>query len=119
MRVVSIVLGFILFGFGGLQLNDPDPVRWVVAYGIAGGLCLAQARSMRISTMVHVGVGIGYAILAVWCWPSQYLGVSGEMMQAHPEVEEARESLGLAICALSLFVMGAASWRARRGGEGV
>jgi hypothetical protein len=87
-----------------VQYNDPDPIRWVTAYGLAGvfsGLALAG----RLTPLV-IPVGLFYLAWAMYNMPhiesSRWL-----------TTEESRESGGLMISAIWMAVLAIAWYRKR------
>ena len=93
--IVRCVLSSILLIFAGLQLNDPDPWRWVLLYGLAAVLGVMGS---SVQNPLRVGVSILYMLLAYWRFPTEYHGV-GAMDEFQPEIEQAREAFGLLIAA--------------------
>lgn len=81
--------------FACVQLNDPDPWGWVLAYGIisVSGLCGSKKQNG-----LRMMISVGYLLLGIWLFPSTYYGLS-EMTELQPEIEQARESLGVMIAA--------------------
>ncbi|MFZ1333622.1 MAG: transmembrane 220 family protein [Flavobacteriales bacterium] len=106
----AVLIFFALFfaAFAYLNLNDPDPIIWVAAYGITALLFLTAAfgRSQRMV------IGSVTTILFVWMctmipgmidWfrlgmPS----ITGEMKATDIHVEVVREFLGLFIAVVAL-----------------
>ena len=100
----------------GLQVNDPDPARWMVLYGAAAISCaLLPARRLFAATALLVG-------LAAAAWGA-YLGsqvfdqleISDlwmKMSEKGGAVEVGREAAGLAIVAFGLI--GTSAFRATR-----
>jgi hypothetical protein len=91
----------------GLQVNDPDPVRWILIYGAAGlAVGLLPARRVMMSPALAVGV-----IAAAWGGyiGSQVVGVIHfsdlwlKMREKGGAVEVGREAGGLAIVAVGLL----------------
>ena len=90
-KIVRTILSFIMVLFACVQLNDPDPWGWILVYGIismSGVFGSAKQNGLRMV------ISIGYLILGIWLFPSTYYGLS-EMTDTHPEIEQARESLGV------------------------
>jgi hypothetical protein len=105
--IIRYVLAMIMVGFALLQLNDPDSFVWMCAYlfvALASVLGTAEHNRWRIT------LGALYVCVAVWIFPKDYYGV-GEMEAFHPEIEQARESLGVLIAGGICFV---SSWLYRR-----
>jgi hypothetical protein len=100
----------------GLQVNDPDPIRWMVLYGAAGIVCaLLPARR----TASYAGFAVG-AVGTVWggyltsqVYDKLVLGdLFLRMSEKGGAVEVGREAGGLVIVAVSLLLLSA--YRARR-----
>ncbi len=109
-KIINIVLAFGMFSFTALQLNDPDPILWVLIYSVTGIALLFSAFGKR-NIFAMTGLVI---ILVVWMiylspgffyWlnnkPAEELlcGMSPDRMY----VEESREFLGLFIAILTLI----------------
>jgi len=100
----------------GLQINDPDPVRWMVMYG-AAGIAVAVLPARRVFAWGAIIVGL---VAAAW---GAYLGsqvfdqlaISDlwmKMSEKGGAVEVGREAGGLAIVAVGLI--GSSAFRATR-----
>ena len=81
--------------FALLQLNDSDGWLWGLVYGVVA--VLGVFGSVRQND-VRYAIVISYVALAWWIFPSVYYGV-GQMSVERPEIEQARESLGVLIAA--------------------
>jgi hypothetical protein len=101
MTHAALALVFLLFA--GFQLNDPDPHIWVSAYLLPAGVLALAARGHRWPRL-EGALAVFYMGLALWMWPDEYHGLD-EMRAAVPQIEWARESLGLGIVALVNAVM--------------
>jgi hypothetical protein len=107
-RMINLAVAMLFFASAALQLNDPDPARWVAIWAAAGVACLADRR-IRPAWLVPAVVG-AMALL----WALTGVGVLAEMtfsdlfreMKAQtPVIEESREFLGLAIIAAWMTVL--------------
>ena len=78
--------------FAGLQLNDPDPI---LGCGIFNGRDVIICWEKQWNRHLFI-LGSLYFLLAIWLFPSEYYGI-GTMDVDKPEVEQARESLGIFI----------------------
>ena len=58
-KIVRCVLSSILLLFAGLQLNDPDPWRWVLLYGFTFVLGVMGS---SVQNPLRVGVSILYVV---------------------------------------------------------
>ena len=93
-----------------LQLNDPDPGYWILAYLCAASVSIAAAlnRSNRFWTGICLGVAVGGI---VWSLPGfvSYLSADNmgsifDNMDSTEYAEESREFLGLVLIAVALFL---------------
>ena len=95
----------------GLQVNDPDPVRWMSIYG-AAGIVLGLLPARRWLALVAFAIGLLAAGWAAYLG-QQVLGVIHvsdlwlKMSEKGGAVEVGREAGGLAIIAAGLLVCGA------------
>lgn len=106
-KVLGFFFGFVFIAFAVVQYNDPDTVVWMAIYGSAAALSVAAGYG-KISTMVLAVACIVYAIGVVYWWPEQFEGVGDSMRDATTgfllkNVEEGRESLGLALCSVAML----------------
>jgi uncharacterized membrane-anchored protein len=100
----------------GLQINDPDPVRWMLIYGVSA-IVIAMLPAKRALASVVIALGL---VAAAWSayLANQVLGVIGvsdlwmKMSEKGGAVEVGREAGGLAIIALGL--LGCGAFRAMR-----
>ena len=92
----------ILMGFAVLQLNDPDAKWWFVVYTHAAAWITSVPQKMRWRRVLQLIIFV-YWLAALWLWPDSYQGL-GAMQEDLPQVEAARESLGLAIAGFMLMV---------------
>lgn len=85
-------VAFVVFSvFAALQWNDPDMAVWVMLYGYAAMLALFAALHVKVLLPASLGV-IGYALVAWRLFPDG-------LTQPWIEVAQAREALGLGVCA--------------------
>jgi hypothetical protein len=100
----------------GLQVNDPDPVRWMVMYG-AAALAAAVLPAQRILILPAVFVGLAAAAWGAYLL-SQVAGLLEvsdlwmKMSEKGGAVEVGREAGGLAV--IALFLLPGAAFRATR-----
>lgn len=100
---VNTVMLLAFVGSAVVQWNDPDPVRWMLLYGSAAVACalhLFGVLPWRLAAAVGVVALVWGAIWApgvITNAPIGQLFTTYQMMS--PEIEEARELLGLLIVA--------------------
>ena len=99
----------ILMVFAVLQLNDLDAKWWFVVYTNAAAWIAFMPKKLMLRRIVLFFI-IVYWLAALWLWPDAYHGL-GAMHEDLPQVEAARESLGLIIAGCMLMV---ALWLIRR-----
>ncbi|MCU0447568.1 MAG: transmembrane 220 family protein [Microscillaceae bacterium] len=110
IRILALLFAAMFFLFAYWQLNDPDAWWWVIAYLVPSGVSIGffMGRSSRIVLFL---LAVGYGVAAVMYYPEVYQGLGLEnLAMKTPEVEFARESFGLGICAL-VFLFYAAVYR--------
>ena len=93
IKILRCALSTILLVFAGLQFNDPDPWRWVLLYGLVAVLGMVGSTTQNPGRVL---ISVVYLCVAWWRFPEVYHGV-GEMDEYTPEIEQARESIGLLI----------------------
>lgn len=96
--------------FAALQVNDPDPVLWILIYGIMSVVSV-MAIFDYYNRKLLIGLGVLYIIYMVILFPgvSEWLQQDDKSMlfdegmkMQYLYVEESREFLGLLICLLVL-----------------
>lgn len=97
-------------GFASLQLNDPDPVLWILIYGVMSVVCV-MAIFEFYSKKLMVVLSIAFLVYCIFLWPgvAEWLKQENKgvlfddvMKMEYPYIEESREFLGLLICLLVL-----------------
>jgi hypothetical protein len=106
-RVIGIVLGLVFASFAVVQYNDPDPLTWISVYGFMV-LLVVVSILQRLPVVVSLVPMLAAIVGAVLLWPDRYMGLE-KGMDSHINIELARESLGLGICALGCGYVGVRS----------
>jgi hypothetical protein len=109
-RIVNFLLAVMFMVFAFVQVNDPDPIIWILIYGV-----MAVMAIMAIFEFYPRKVFIGLLIVFVLYSLTLGKGVLEWLQQddksilfddvakmQYPYVEEAREFLGLLICIVTL-----------------
>ncbi|TPE43079.1 transmembrane 220 family protein [Pontibacter mangrovi] len=97
-KISANAFGLVFLSFVVVQYNDPDPLVWILIYSFAAVLCLLTAAGKVAPNMLWSAAML-YAVGGIYMWPEHFEGVSiggGDIKN----IEEARESLGLFLCAL-------------------
>ncbi len=110
MKYLSIFFALMFMAFAALQVNDPDPVLWILIYGV-----MAVVSVMGIFDFYNRKLLIGLAVLFLVYMIILYPGVAewfrqedksvlfnDVMKMEYPYIEESREFLGLLICQIVL-----------------
>ena len=107
-KIIHLLLAAVFASFAYLNLNDPDPIKWVLAYG-AVAVLFAFAAFGRADRRI---IGALAVALFVWMctlitgmvdWFQQGMpSITGSMQAHEPHIEVVREFLGLLIAALGL-----------------
>jgi len=117
MKLLDYIFVALLAVTALLQLNDPDPVYWVLVYGLGASVPLLNAMNkprqylaaltigMTISGMMYAAPGaVEYFQSGNWS------SIAGSMDGPAAYVEPAREFIGLL---MQLLVVGYYSWQWR------
>lgn len=117
---VADALFLLMFVFSVvMQLNDPDPVRWMAIYGAAAFACLLSLAG-RLRWWFAVVTGIVALVWAATIMPRvigqvPFLDMFAEFEMKDIGVEESREMYGLLLIGGWMAVLGHRSfWGARR-----
>ena len=110
-KIVSIILFLLFAAFAYLQLNDPDPTKWVIIYGVVAIICLLQVfniESKKGNLMILVVLAI-FSLIYIpgfyeWITTPNKDEIFGEMVYDKPYIEETREFLGLVIAMAGIYV---------------
>lgn len=118
-RVVNFLLAAMFMLFAFVQLNDPDPVIWILIYGSMAVFCIL-AMFEFYPQKVMIAVLIVFAVYSVtyfdgvmaWLQSENKAALFDEVAKMETwYIEEAREFLGLLIC---IIVLGFYLLRSRR-----
>lgn len=94
----------LLFIFSAaLQFNDPDPWLWIFLYGVAAIASILFALG-KLRKWWAIFLCIDFIVLAIFHWPSEFEGVALQEGMKTLNIELARESLGMGISAIAMFI---------------
>lgn len=97
-----LIAAYLLFAF--VQFNDPDPLVWIFSYLISAFLCYYRIRHKE-NTIFYFMVGLLYILWSINQFPPQWEGLMIDQMSMKTiNVELGRESLGLAMCGIGMWV---------------
>ncbi|MEX2233021.1 MAG: transmembrane 220 family protein [Cyclobacteriaceae bacterium] len=112
MKILNLVLAILFIVFAFVQINDPDPVIWILIYGAMAVACVLAAFD-------HYYPKVLLALLIAYvAYSTVFLSGVVEWLQSenksmlfddlakmqYPYIEESREFLGLLICILVLVL---------------
>jgi hypothetical protein len=115
-RWLAYVVAALLATCVVLQVNDPDPIRWMAIYA-AGALLSAALPGRRAAVLPAVLLGLAalawsaYLVHRTW-GAIEPADLTGKMSEQGGAVEEGREAGGLAI--EGAWLCAAAAFRRRR-----
>jgi hypothetical protein len=112
MKVVNLLLALMFIAFAYVQINDPDPVVWILIYGSMAVICVLAAFNItpRIIMGVMMAVFVAYSFVffnGVKEWfaqPDKSVLFDDVLKMQYPYIEESREFLGLMICVTVLAI---------------
>lgn len=109
MKWFNLLIAFLFAWFAYVQLNDPDPERWILMYGSVALLWLLAAFQRYFIPLIYLGL----VISAIWMfsllpdfidWLQSGADSIVESMKAEkPHIELTREFLGLVIVIFALW----------------
>jgi hypothetical protein len=112
MKIFNLVLAVMFLAFAFVQVNDPDPVVWILIYGSMAVVCILAA--FQYYSRIALGVlFVAFAAYAVILFPAfnEWLRQADKSAlfddiakMQHLYIEETREFLGLIICVLVLVL---------------
>ena len=117
LRVANWVMTAAFLFSVAVQYNDPDPIRWMLVYGLAALACILHLRR-QLQWYLPAALGATAFGWAASIAP-RVIGKTtfGDMFQSfhmiNPVVEEAREMGGLLIVAAWMLVLVVVSKRGR------
>lgn len=106
MKVVNLILAVMFLLFAFVQINDPDPVLWILIYGVMAVICiLAAFRTYYTIVMIVLAIALAaYSTILIpglkewFSQPDLSVLFDDVAKMQHLYIEEAREFLGLMIC---------------------
>jgi len=110
-RIANILLALLFAVFAYLNLNDPDPIPWVLAYGsvaVLFALAVFGRADRRVSGWLCLALGIW--MLTMMPGMSDWIdadmpSITEEMEATAPHIEVVREFLGLCIAFWALVFL--------------
>ncbi len=110
-RIANILFALAFAAFAYLNLNDPDPIPWVLAYGsvaVLFALAVFGRADRRVSGWLCVALTVWMLTMApgMMDWlDSDMPSIVDEMKATAPYIEVVREFLGLMIAVWALVFL--------------
>lgn len=111
-KVLAIVFGILFLVSAVLQYNDPDPLVWMIIWGLAGIIAIGFALD-RVFYKVPLAAGILAIIGFFYTFPEQFEGFeigAGDIKN----IEEGREAFGLLIISMVMLILAFQGWRLKK-----
>src|SRR5687768_2790860 len=110
MRIVNFLLAIMFLAFAFLQINDPDPILWILIYGLMAVYAVMAIFDFYPQKFLIATVAIYalYSLLFVpglidWFNSGDRSALFDDVAKMeHLYIEESREFLGLIICIVVL-----------------
>jgi len=112
LRIFAIIFGILFLVSAGLQYNDPDPLVWMLIWGLAGLIALASAFN-KVSFVIPLVTGIAALVGFFYLYPEKFEGFeigAGDIKN----IEEAREAFGFLIISIVLLVLAFRAWSVKK-----
>jgi hypothetical protein len=112
MKITNLILAVMFMLFAFVQINDPDPIVWIVIYGAMAVTCIMAAFRYYVKPLLWFLLA-AFLVYLVILWPGfrEWLGQEDKgvlfdegMKMQFPYIEESREFLGLLICIIVIIV---------------
>ena len=122
MKILNSILALMFVVFAFVQVNDPDPILWILIYGAMATIAVMAIFEFYISKLMWV-LTIGYSLYAIMLFPGliDWLNSDDRSLlfddlakMQFVYIEESREFLGLAICIVVLIFYLFRSYRSKR-----
>lgn len=125
MRVLNAILALMFLAFAFVQINDPDPIVWILIYGTMATVCI-MAIFEYYPRKVLVGLLALYVAYSVytliyhpgvleWLRSDTKADIFDDVKKMENlYIEESREFLGLMICLVVLLAYVVLAFRRRR-----
>lgn len=112
MRIVNFLLAALFLVFAFVQINDPDPLIWILIYGAMAVVCVMAIfayyplRFMIALLVAYMGYSFAYINgVSEWMKQENKAALFDDVAKMeHWYIEEAREFLGLMICIVVLVI---------------
>lgn len=111
MKIVNLILAVMFLLFAFVQVNDPDPILWILIYGAMAVVCILAAfkvyqkwllAGMLVGLIAYSSVFLD-GVREWWSQEDKSALFDDVAKMEHIYIEESREFLGLMICVAVLI----------------
>jgi hypothetical protein len=110
MKIANFVLAVMFLFFAFLQVDDPDPLIWILIYGAMAVVAVMAMFNVYIRNfiLILIIIYVAYSLVYIggvqeWLAKENKSELFDDVAKMqHPYIEEAREFLGLWICIIVL-----------------
>ncbi|MCU0419641.1 MAG: transmembrane 220 family protein [Cyclobacteriaceae bacterium] len=111
-KIINGLLALLFMAFAFVQVNDPDPLVWIAIYGSTAVACI-MAMYRYYPRPYLAGLLVLFLVYLAFLFPGMvdwYRSADRSLLfddvakMQYPYIEEAREFLGLALCAIAVAV---------------
>ena len=110
LRSINFVLAALFAVFGAIQFNDPDPLPWLITYGLVAILALLAGfqRFYRNWNYLSLGTIVLFGAISLpgfieYLGSGDWAALTAAMSADRPYIETAREFLGLLFAAAAVW----------------
>ncbi len=111
-KSTHLLFAILFLGFAFVQVNDPDPVLWILIYGATSVACMMAAfRYYQKVFLIFLTLSFSIYLITLFPgWKEWYFSSDRSLLfddlakMQYDYIEEAREFLGLLICTVCLIV---------------
>jgi hypothetical protein len=112
MKIFNLLFAVLFIIFAFLQINDPDPVVWILIYGVMAVASVLAAFGFYytkvLAGMLIVFVAYSFVFLSgviEWFRSDDKSMLFDDIAKMqYPYIEESREFLGLSICIMVVII---------------
>lgn len=124
-RLFNYSIAVVFLSFAIMQLNDPDPLRWMLMYGLVALVSMFAGQGRHCRDDVLLGGLVACVFWTLFLLPEfiswVQIGmptITGSMQAEEPHIEYTREFFGLLLCGAVLGTHLLRSKKGKAGGSG-
>ena len=113
MKYLHIPAALLFLVMAAIQLNDPDPLYWVIVYTASAMVAGTKFMGKKYATLTTVTFGMVLAGMLIsvtgaidYLTASDFASITNKMSTEKPYIESAREFGGLLIVAVYFAITG-------------